>query len=285
MKFIAEIGSNYVTKKDGRSLNRALALIEEAAAAGATHAKFQLFTGDTLHSNPNVQKSLNAVALPREWLPQLAAECRTNHIEFLCTPFDVDAVDVLDEFVNEWKVASWDITYIPLLNKLAQNGKPVILSTGAATIEEIETAITLLRPGDDFPDDITILHCHPGYPIQLKEFNMRRMLEIVSEFTYDMDGTGFIDYGLSSHFVDPVLNASSVLLGATTIEAHFDLFDKLGNEAEHSLSPSQFREMVTWAERFRLARGGYQDGFTTGEQFCRDNYRRSDEDWLRPVVR
>ena len=151
MKFIAECGSNIATKKEGRSLNRALVLIEEAAAAGATHAKFQLFTGETLHSNKQAQQKLNEVALPQEWIPELAATCRDNKIEFLCTPFSPQAVDVLDEFVNEWKVASWDITYIPLLNKLAQNGKPVILSTGAATIEEIENALMLLRPDDDFP--------------------------------------------------------------------------------------------------------------------------------------
>lgn len=284
MKFIAEIGSNYFTKKDGRSLNRALVLIEEAAAAGATHVKFQLFTGETLHSNKETQKKLNEVALPQEWLPELAAACRDNKVEFLCTPFSPHAVDILDEFVNEWKVASWDITFIPLLNKLAQNGKPVILSTGAATLEEIENALMLLRPNDDFIYDISLLHCHPGYPIKLKEFNMRRMLEIVSEFTYDMDG-GMMEYGLSSHYPDPILNASSVLLGATIIEAHFDLWDKLGNEAEHSLTPDQFKTMVEWAEKFRVARGGYVDGLTPTEQQCRAMYRRNEEDWLRPEKR
>lgn len=284
MKFIAEIGSNYFVKKDGRTLNRALVLIEEAAAAGATHVKFQLFTGETLHSNPQAQKKLNEVALPQEWLPELAATCRDNKVEFLCTPFSPHAVDILDDFVDEWKVASWDITYIPLLNKLAQNGKPVILSTGAATLDEIENALMLLRPDDDFPHDVSLLHCHAGYPIKLKEFNMRRMLEIVSEFTYDMDG-GMMEYGLSSHYPDPILNASSVLLGATIIEAHFDLWDKLGNEADHSLTPEQFKTMVEWAEKFKLARGAYVDGLTSSEQQCRALYRRNEEDWLRPAVR
>lgn len=283
MKFIAEIGSNYHVKKDGNSLNRALVLIEEAAAAGATAVKFQLFTGETLHSNPQTQKKLNEVALPQEWLPELAAAARDNKVEFLCTPFSPQTVDILDEFVDEWKVASWDITYIPLLNKLAQNGKPVILSTGAATLEEIENALILLRP-DGFPHDVALLHCHPGYPIKLKEFNLRRMVEIVSEFTYDMDG-GMMEYGLSSHYPDPVLNASSVLLGATIIEAHFDLWDKLGNEADHSLTPDQFKTMVEWAEKFRVARGGYTDGLTPAEKQCRALYRRNEEDWLRPEAR
>jgi sialic acid synthase SpsE len=283
MKFIAEIGSNHTVKNGKPDLNRALALIEEAAAAGATHAKFQLFS--KMHVNPEAQKSFDEVALPQHWLPDLAKECRANGIEFLCTPFSVEAVDILDQFVDEWKVASWDITFIPLLNKLAQNGKPVILSTAAATIEEIESAVELLRPGDDFPDDIAILHCHAGYPVKIEEFNLRRMLEIVSEFTFDMDGSGMLEYGLSSHHPDPVLNASSVLLGATVIEAHFDLFDGMGREAGHSLKPNEFKVMVDWAEKFRLARGSYQEGFTPGEQFCRDNYRRSDEDWLRPAKR
>ena len=284
MKLIAEISSNYFTKNE-RSLNRALVLIEEAAAAGATHVKFQLFTGETLHSNLSTQKRLNELALPQIWLPELAACCRENGVEFLCTPFSPTAVDILDDYVNEWKIASWDINYIPLLQKIAQNGKPVILSTAAATIEEIDNALELLRP-DSFPHDVAVLHCHPGYPIKLKEFDMRRMLEIVSAFAFDMDNNGFIEYGISSHYPDPILNASSVLLGGTIIEAHFDLMDKLGSEAEHSLTPVQFKEMVQWAEKFRLARGDMREHeFTQSEIWCRDNYRRSDEDWLRPAKR
>jgi len=284
MKLIAEIGSNYFAKNE-RSLNRALALIEEAAASKATHVKFQLFTGETLHSNPVTQKRLNELALPQNWLPELAACARGNGVEFLCTPFSPTAVDILDDYVNEWKIASWDINYIPLLQKIAQNGKPVILSTAAATIDEIDNALELLRP-NGFPDDVAILHCHPGYPIKLKEFDMRRMLEIVSAFAYDMNESKFIEFGLSSHYPDPVLNASSVLLGATIIEAHFDLMDKLGNEAEHSLTPVQFKEMAQWAEKFRLARGSMAESeFTPSEIWCRENYRRSDEDWLRPAKR
>lgn len=284
MKLIAEISSNYFANNE-RSINRALVLIEEAAAAGATHVKFQLFTGETLHSNPVTQKRLNELALPQSWLPELAAACRNSDVEFLCTPFSPTAVDILDEYVNEWKIASWDINYIPLLQKLAQNGKPVILSTAAATIEEIDSAIEILRP-TGFPDDVAILHCHPGYPIKLKEFDMRRMLEIVSAFAFDMNENKFMEYGLSSHYPDPILNASSILLGATIIEAHFDLMDKLGNETEHSLNPVQFKEMVKWAEKFRLARGSMAESeFTQSEIWCRENYRRSEEDWLRPAKR
>lgn len=286
MKLIAEIGSNFYTNKDGAQLNRALALIEMAAWAGATHAKFQLFTGETLHSNKETQKELNKAALPQHWIPQLAAECRVNGIEFLCTPFSPHAVDVLDEYVNEWKIASWDINYIPLLNKIAENGKPVILSTAAASIEEIETAIELLRPGDEFPSDVAILHCHPGYPVQLKEFDLRRMVEIVSEFTFDLNGNGVLEYGLSSHYPDPILNASSVLFGGTIIEAHFDLEDGKGKETAHSLTPQQFKTMVEWVEKFRLARGSMLDTeFSLSELWCRDNYRRNEDDWLRPTKR
>lgn len=283
--FVAEIGSNHA-KKDGDglpSLDRALTLIDEAAGAGATTVKFQLFTGDELHSDPKMVAELDRVALPESWLPTLANTAKENRVEFLCTPFSPRAVGVLEDYVKRWKIASWDITYIPLLHAIRESGKPIILSTAGATIKEIELAIEILRPGDEFPGDITLLHCHAGYPIKLEQYNMRRMLDLVGAFTVDLGQYHMMEYGISTHCTDPIVNAATVILGAQMIEAHFDLPGGKGIEEGHSLDPIQFKQMVSYAEKFQLALGpGIKH---PSEDRAVGMYRRSEEDWLRPLKR
>jgi sialic acid synthase SpsE len=282
MKIIAEIGSNYVVRGEP-SLNRALALVDEAAAYGATHAKFQMFTGETLHSNQSMVEKLNKVALPREWIPELVNACKTNGIEFLCTPFSPDAVEFLDDWVNEWKIASWDITYIPLLIAVAQTGKPVILSTAGASNEEILAALALLRADNDL-HDVTVLHCHAGYPVGVHDVAMKRMLDIAVLAESVNSSRKPISYGLSSHYPDPLVNATTAILGGNTIEFHFDLIDMEGAEARHSLHPMQLNQMVQYVSLFKDIMTRTPKNEAMVRQSLRQ-YRRSDEDWLRPASR
>ena len=159
MRFIAEIGSNYFT--NGKTIERAFLLIEAAARSGATDVKFQLFEAGTLYRDP--PDDVAGIQLPRQWVPDLHGKCKEVGVNFLCTPFDLGGVSFLNEFVNEWKIASWDITYVPLLESISKTKKPVILSTAAATIQEIELALSYLRPNQNLTG-ITLMHCHSSYP-------------------------------------------------------------------------------------------------------------------------
>lgn len=281
--FVAEIGSNYYVEGKGGSLNRALELIAEAAAAGATTVKFQLW--DKLYANQEQQQVMNERKLPVEWLPELKKEADRCGVEFLVTPFSVAALEEILPYVERIKIASWDITFEPLLEAVAETGLPVILSTGASDWEEVENAIEILRPGDEFPDDITLLYCHAGYPVKLEDVNLRGILDLAGQSVLDISELEVMRVGLSSHYPDPMINASAVMYGAEMIEAHFDLADNKGLEAGHSLTPHQFKQMVSMAKAFEAAKGSVLFEGEAGRQFCRDNYRRNPEDWLRPAKR
>lgn len=276
MIFIAEIGSNwYVPGVPG--LARAKKLIKKAAEHGATAVKFQLFKAGKLYREASKQNSLAHLELPPEWIPALWQECGDNGVEFMCTPFYEDAVGILEPFVKRYKVASWDLTFSPLLKRIGKTNKPVIMSTGAATLEEVETAVLNLRPNEsDSCDDITLLHCTGGYPTGIQEMQLDRILDLAAEFFP-------VQVGLSSHCKSGVITASSVLYGAKVIEVHFDLEDKLGAEAGHSYSPKEFSKMVKLANDFALAKDCGCDT-TLVDAVARNMYFRDEEDWLRPIL-
>lgn len=286
MRFIAEISSNFYpaqiysrepTKTE--LLIRAIDLIESASGSGATHVKFQLFRAEKLYRSKTKQEELRKLELPISWIPILAQTAKEHGIEFLCTPFYLEAVNELIPYVNEWKIASWDIGFIPLLEKIAQTEMPVILSTGAALDEEIDTAIAILKN-----NDITLLHCEGGYPTPVSEANLQRIVYLKEKWGFPV--------GFSSHVVNPSIVAASVAFGATTIEAHYDFggyadynssrFGK-GVEFRHSLGQDDFRYMVDLAKQIISATG--TDGtvhLNENNIFARNNYRRNKKDWLRP---
>lgn len=271
MEIIAEIGSNFVVGDNADdNLDRALTLIDVAASQGANTVKFQLFRADKLYSNPKRVAELKPYELPIEWLPKLVSCCNENGVEFLCTPFYVDAVSELDPFVKRWKIASPDIVFEPLLDKVSAFDKlPVLLSTGFSYVQEIQYAIDIIGPRHD----ITLLHCTGGYPTPIEEMNLRRLLDL---------GEHFFPHkvGFSSHTPIPYLVASSVLYGAEVIEVHFDLDDRQGVETKHSFSPDQFGELVRMAREFELAKTCGCD-MPLSDIVQRKNARRNTENWLR----
>ena len=150
IQIIAEIGSSH-----NGSLDTARNLIESAAKAGADWAKFQLFSGDDLwHPSDPRLATTRRVALPEAWLPELMRCCDAAKIRFLCTPFSVRAVTVLEDWgVSAYKIASGDVTFIPLLEAVAKTRKPVFLSVGGADWNEIDRAVDILD------GELTLLHC------------------------------------------------------------------------------------------------------------------------------
>src|SRR6201996_2094762 len=168
--FIAEASSNH-----GRDLDRALAFVDAAADAGCDAVKFQLFKIDRMFA-PEIlaqsekHRARRAWELPREHLAPLAEHCLKRGILFSCTPFYVEAVEELRPFVAFYKVASYELLVTDLLEACARTGKPIVLSTGMATMDEIVAAAdTLKRAG---ATDITILHCVSAYPTPAGEANL-----------------------------------------------------------------------------------------------------------------
>ena len=272
VEIIAECGSNH-----RGSLDRALMLIEAAAVAGADTVKFQYFHADTLwrDNDPRYPTTL-PLSMPPSWIPRLQQQCSDQGVNFLCTPFSMEAVLCLrDHGVTRYKVASGDITYFPMLQEIAKTGKPVLLSTGFANYLEISRALDVLDPHGS-RDDIILLHCTGGYPTKPKDMALRRILSLGEEFWYPI--------GLSSHWREWYLDLIGVAYGAVCIEKHFDL-DGLGIEAGHSLFPTEFRSLV---EAVKMACDAVGDRWINEGKMCQDdlyaraNYRRDESDWLRP---
>jgi sialic acid synthase SpsE len=236
---IADIASNH----DGL-LKRAKMLIRLAAESGADAAKFQLFTGKGLASERGfaaIGKPLYKVydenALPREWIPELAATCKEAGIDFACTPYDYEAVDLLKPYVEYYKVGSGDITYILFLEYIAAQGKPVILSTGASDIGDVQRAVEALR---GVP--VTLLQCGMEYSgndgVNLHHANLR----VLSLYRTMFEG---IICGLSDHTRSNTTVIAAVTLGATVIEKHFtDDNGREGPDHHFALEPDEWKRMV-----------------------------------------
>jgi sialic acid synthase SpsE len=289
MNIIADIGSNWRLGSDTESRKRASKLIKEAVRHGANTVKFQLFKADKLYREP--KKGLSNLELPPEWLRSLKRETGDLGAEFLVTPFYLEAVDLLEEIeVERYKVASSDSTYTPLLERIGKTDKPVVYSTGAATFEEVENGIIALRPDEEVengiialrpdyekqtPTDVVLLHCVPNYPAPLEDLQLKRILDLATEF-FPMD------VGFSSHCMLPHLTASSVLYYANTIEVHFDLTDQAGAESGHSYTPQMLSELVKMTQQYKLALDCKCEQ-TFSDFDARKHAYRDPSDWLRPI--
>ena len=271
--FIAEIGSNFVTGNKP-SKERALALIRSAAQHGATAVKFQLIRADKLYRDLAMVDALRPMELPVEWLPEIKKTCDFEGVEFLCSPFYEEAVEILMPYVERWKIASWELSEVgnvnPVIKAIADTKMPVIMSTGGATLEEVEFALDLF----DNMEDVVLMHCNPAYPTNPENADLRHLLTLGSEFFP-------VQLGFSCHIPNQVIAAGSVLYQAETIEVHYDLEDRLGVESAHSFSPNMFAEMVNLANMIEKAMKGTAKSGDVA--FSRKNYRKDPSDWLRGV--
>lgn len=235
VQFIAEVSSNH-----GRDLDRSIDFIRSAAKAGCSAVKFQLFKIDELFA-PNTlpeteRERRRNWELPLSFLPDLAACCREENIEFSCTPFYLDAVEQLLPYVDFYKVASYELLWHDLLAACAATGKPVLLSTGMATMDEIIAAVDVLkRNGCARP---VLLHCTSAYPTPYNEANLAAIETLRL-------ATG-CEVGWSDHTVEPVVLYRAInRWGANCIEFHYDL-DGAGEEFSggHCWLPDQISELI-----------------------------------------
>lgn len=247
IRFIAEVSSNH-----HRSLDRSLEFVDAAANAGCSAVKFQLFKLDQLFAPEILERSdkhreRKDWELPREYLPVLARRCKEKGIEFGCTPFYLDAVDELRPLVDFYKVASYELLWDDLLAACAQTGKPVMLSTGMATLQEIQHAVYVLKSnGCSSP---LLFHCTSAYPTPYAEANLAAIETL-------RIATG-CEVGWSDHTLEPaVLNRSINRWGASTIEFHIDL-DGHGEEyaAGHCWLPDQIAKVINDINKGLVADG------------------------------
>ena len=236
VKFIAEVSSNH-----DQNIERSFEFIKASAMAGCDAVKFQLFKIEKLFAPEILAKSekhrnRKEWELPVEFLPLLAKKCKQEKIEFSCTPFYLEAVYELEPYVDFYKIASYELLWDDLLIACAKTKKPVILSTGMATIEEIKHAVLVLKGNGC--NNLTLLHCTSSYPTPYNEANLAAIKTI-------RDITG-CEVGWSDHTVVPaVINRAISRWGAPVIEFHLDL-DGKGEEYKtgHCWLPEQIKKVI-----------------------------------------
>lgn len=243
---IAEMSANHAG-----SLERAKEIIRAAKEAGADCIKLQTYTPDTItidcdneyfHIDNGTWEGENLYHLyekaytPWEWQKELKEEADKVGIDFFSTPFDKTAVDFLEELgVEFYKIASFELIDIPLIKYVASKGKPIIMSTGMATLEEIDEAVQVIRSQGNH--QIALLRCASAYPAITDEMNLRTM--------QDMGDTFGVPVGLSDHSMGSIGAVTAVALGAKIIEKHFCLSREIENpDSSFSMNPEEFKQMV-----------------------------------------
>ena len=237
---IAEIGSNH--NKDKKIAKK---MIDKAAEAGVDAVKFQTFLADKLYSKktPKFLKDkmkpydlIKSIELPRQWQKELFQYATKKKLHFLSSPFDFEAVDELHKIgVSAFKVASFEITDLELVKYIAKKKKPVIFSTGMASIEEIEEAIDTIRSqGNDY---IVLLHCNSMYPSPFDIVNLNAINTMQSAFQ--------IPIGFSDHTIGIHIPVAAVVSGARVIEKHITLDRKMkGPDHNFAIEPDELKQMV-----------------------------------------
>ena len=244
---IAEISANH-----NQSFTDAVAMIAAAKEAGADAIKLQTYTPDTLTLSSDrawfqikggtiwdgqtLYDLYRAAYTPWEWQPKLKEIVESAGLVFFSTAFDPSSVDFLESLdVPIHKIASFELVDIPLIEKMARTGKPLILSTGMASREEIEEAVTAARKAG--AKDIALLKCTSAYPAPPSEMHLRTIPHLSSMFD--------VAVGLSDHTLGIAVPVAAVSLGACIIEKHFTLSRSHGGpDSAFSLEPNEFKEMV-----------------------------------------
>jgi N,N'-diacetyllegionaminate synthase len=256
---IAEAGVNH-----NGSIDIAKKMIDVAVNAGANYVKFQTFKAETL-VNKTVQKAeyqksvtdkeesqynmIKKLELDKAAHKELIEYCNSKSTQFLSTAFDLDSIDMLAELdIPLFKIPSGEITNLPYLRRIGGMGKPIILSTGMSTLEEISSALNLLLEAGADKEQITILHCNTEYPTPIEDVNIKAMLTI-------KDKLG-VRVGYSDHTLGIEVPIAAVALGAVVIEKHFTL-DRNFQGPDHaaSLEPNELKDMVIAIRNIEKAMG------------------------------
>jgi N-acetylneuraminate synthase len=274
---VAEISANH-----NQSFEEAARLVEVAADAGADAVKLQTYTADTmtlevesdtfrvgegtLWEGRYLHELYREAATPWEWQPRLRELALAKGIELFSSAFDPSAVDFLERMdVPAHKVASFEIVDLELIAKMAATGKPLILSTGMASADEVDRAVQTARDGG--ASELALLKCTSAYPAPPDEMNLRGILSLAERYE--------VPVGLSDHTMGIAVPVAAVTLGAVIVEKHFTMSRSVpGPDSAFSLEPQEFRSMVEavrTAER-ALGEAGYDRGAQESKSLA---FRRS----------
>lgn len=274
---IAEAGVNH-----NGNIDLAKRLIDAASEAGADAVKFQTFKVgnlvcknaekaayqlETTDKSESQYDMLRKLELTREQHVELIEYCKTRHIMFLSTPFDIESLLLLVELgLPIIKIPSGEITNLPYLWAVAKQKKKVILSTGMSDLEEVKDAVKLLK--DNGTEDITVLHCNTQYPTPMEDVNLKAMITIKDELE--------IPVGYSDHTQGIEVPIAAAAMGATVIEKHFTLDKNMdGPDHKASLEPVELKCMVQAIRNIEKALGSGKKEVTVSEVQNRDVVRKS----------
>ena len=266
---IAEMSANH-----GQSIQKAKEIIAKAAQCGADAIKLQTYTPDTItidcHTGPfmigkgtiwegkNLYELYEEAQTPWEWHAELKTEAERQGLFFFSTPFDHSAVDFLENLgIWFYKVSSFEIIDVPLLKRIAATGKPVIMSTGMASLAEIDKAVQTLNSGGC--PGLALLKCTSAYPASPEEMNLKTIPHLAEAFG--------VPAGLSDHTLGFAVPVAAVALGACIIEKHFTLSRTgPGPDSAFSLEPDEFKAMVHAIRETEKALGCVSYALTPGEK-------------------
>ena len=274
---VAEMSANH-----GHSFERAVAIIEAAKAAGADAVKLQTYTADTITiesdkeffrigdgtvwAGRTLHDLYDEAHTPWEWQPKLRSFANEVGLDLFSSPFDATAVDFLERMgVPAYKVASPELVDAPLVERVARTHKPLIISTGMATLDEVEDAVRAARGAG--ASEIALLKCTSAYPSPFEEMNLRTIPDLAARFG--------VPVGLSDHTLGIAVPVAAVALGACIVEKHFTLSrSDPGPDSAFSLEPDEFRAMVEAVRAAEKALGRVRYGPTAHEDASRV-FRRS----------
>jgi N-acetylneuraminate synthase len=258
---IAEAGSNWRCGTPDRDIKMAKSLIDVAVEAEADAVKFQTYKAETVYvpnagdsdylSEEGIKESITEIfqdlSMPYEMIPKLAEYCQKQNIQFMSTPFSIADAKAVDPYVKIHKIASYEINHSRLIEFVAKTGKPLIISTGGATYEDIEWAIDhFYKSGGK---EISLMQCTAKYPAPLSTLNLNVIPKLIKRFN--------IPVGLSDHSRNPIIGpVGAVALGATIIEKHFTLHNKLpGPDHSFAITPDELKQMVKAIRQIEQALG------------------------------
>ena len=273
---VAEMSANH-----NHDFDEAVRIVEEATEAGADAVKLQTYTPDTLTvecdskyfkvegtiwEGRTLYDLYEEAYTPWEWQPKLKEVADKLNIDLFSTPFDATAIDFLEEMdVPAYKIASFEIVDLALIRRVAQTGKPIIVSTGMATLEEIDEAVSTIRDAGN--DQLALLKCTSAYPALAEDMNLLTIPHLSHAFG--------VPVGLSDHTLGIAVPVAAVALGACIVEKHLTLSRSIaGPDSAFSLEPHEFEAMVEAVRTTEKALGRVCYGASENEMKSRI-FRRS----------
>ena len=257
---IAEAGSNWKCGSYEEDLERAKELIKIASISGADAIKFQTYKPETTYvqdagtstylSQYGIKENINEIfknlSMPQKMIPELAKYCKIQNIMFMSTPFSVQDAKEVDPYVTIHKISSFEINHVRLLEFISNTNKPILISTGASTFDEIDFAVNLIKKRNK---KIALLQCTSKYPSPIEALNISAIPQIKSKYG--------IPVGLSDHSEDPIIGPIlSIGYGATIIEKHFTIDKNLpGPDHPFALEPDELKLMIKMIRQAELAKG------------------------------